>query len=101
MAFGNVASREVEEAIYAIEGVSEVEAIGLPDPRWIESVTAVVVAKAGHVLTQAGILAACSGRLAHFKIPKHVILVEALPKNTSGKLLKRELRLQIAAQEYP
>ena len=79
MAFGNVASREVEEAIYAIEGVSEVEVIGLPDPRWIESVTAVVVAKAGHVLTQAGILAACSGRLAHFKIPKHVILVEALP----------------------
>ena len=84
-----------------IEGVSEVAVTGLPDPRWIESVTAVVVAKAGHVLTQAGILAACSGRLVHFKIPKRVILVEALPKNPSGKLLKRELRLQFAAQEYP
>jgi fatty-acyl-CoA synthase len=96
----NVASREVEEAIYGIEGVSEVAVVGLPDPKWIEAVTAVVVAKAGHVLTEAAILAGCAGRLAHFKIPKRVILVEALPKNPSGKLLKRELRQQFAAQEH-
>ena len=88
----NVASREVEEALYGIEGVSEVAVIGLPDPKWIESVTAVIVAKPGHVLSEAGVLSACVGRLATFKIPKRVILADALPKNPTGKLLKRELR---------
>ena len=93
----NVASREVEEAIYAIEGVSEVAVIGLPDPKWIEAVTAVIVAKPGHVLTEQGVLAACAGRLAPFKTPKRVILTDALPKNPTGKLLKRELRLKYAS----
>jgi fatty-acyl-CoA synthase len=88
----NVSSREVEEAIYGIEGVSEVAVIGLPDPKWIEAVTAVVVAKAGYSLTEEGIIAACAGRLSAFKTPKRVILTDALPKNPTGKLLKRELR---------
>ncbi|WP_374249799.1 acyl-CoA synthetase [Thermomonas sp.] len=92
----NVASREVEEAMYGIPGVSEVAVIGLPDPHWIEAVTAVVVAKPGHVLTEAGLLAACRERLAGFKVPKRVILTDALPKNPSGKLLKRELRQRYA-----
>ena len=92
----NVASREVEEAIYTIAGVSEVAVIGLPDARWIEAVTAVVVAKAGAELSEAGLIAACRERLAAYKVPKRVILVEALPKNPSGKLLKRELRTQFA-----
>jgi fatty-acyl-CoA synthase len=90
----NVASREVEEALYGIEGVSEVAVIGLPDPKWIEMVTAVIVAKPGHVLTEKGVLSACVGRLATFKIPKRVILTDALPKNPTGKLLKRELRVK-------
>lgn len=90
----NVASREVEEAIYALEGVSEVAVIGLPHPVWIEAVTAVIVPKAGHVLTEAAVIAFCDQRLARFKIPKTVILTDALPKNPSGKLLKRELRLR-------
>jgi fatty-acyl-CoA synthase len=94
----NVASREVEETIYAIEGVSEVAVIGLPHPTWIEAVTAVVVAKAGHSLTPESIVAGCAGRLAGFKTPKRVILVDALPKNPSGKLLKRELRQRYAAE---
>src|SRR5206468_10320218 len=90
----NVASREVEEAIYGIEGVSEVAVIGLPDPKWIEAVTAVIVAKPGHVLSERDVMSACVGRLATFKIPKRVILTDALPKNPTGKLLKRELRLK-------
>ena len=90
----NVASREVEEAIYGIEGVSEVAVIGLPDPKWIEAVTAVIVAKPGHVLSEKGVMSACVGRLATFKIPKRVILTDALPKSPTGKLLKRELRLK-------
>jgi fatty-acyl-CoA synthase len=93
----NVASREVEEALYALEGVSEVAVIGLPHPVWIEAVTAVIVPKAGHVLTEEAVIAFCQGRLARFKIPKTVILTDALPKNPSGKLLKRELRLRYQA----
>ena len=88
----NVASREVEEMVYRIDGVSEVAVVGLPDPYWIEAVTAVIVAKAGHELTEAQVIAFCKDRMAHFKVPKRVILVDSLPKNPSGKLLKRELR---------
>ncbi|GHC71562.1 acyl-CoA synthetase [Pseudorhodoferax aquiterrae] len=88
----NVASREVEEVLYTIEGVSEVAVIGLPDPKWIEAVTAVVVRRPGSALDEAGLVAAASERLAHFKVPKRVHFVDALPKNPSGKLLKRELR---------
>ena len=68
--------------------------IGLPHERWIEMVTAVIVAKAGAELTEDGLLAACRERLASYKVPKRIILTEALPKNPSGKLLKRELRKQ-------
>jgi len=93
----NVASREVEEAIYRVPGVSEVAVIGLPDPKWVEAVTAVIVVKAGHSLTEAELLAGLEGHLAHFKQPKRVIFTDALPKNPSGKLLKRELRLRYAS----
>lgn len=88
----NVASREVEETIYKLAGVSEVAVVGLPDPRWIEAVTAIVVAKAGASLDEVAVIAHCAGLMAHFKVPKRVVFVDELPKNPSGKLLKRELR---------
>lgn len=88
----NVASREVEEAIYELEGVSEVAVIGLPHPKWVEAVVAVVVAKNGVQLDEAAVLTHCARSLASFKMPKSVLFAEALPKNPSGKLLKRELR---------
>jgi fatty-acyl-CoA synthase len=89
----NVASREVEEAIYRMAGVSEVAVIGLPHPRWIEAVVAVVVRKPdATALNEAALLAHCAQHLAPFKAPKRVVFVDALPKNPSGKLLKRELR---------
>jgi fatty-acyl-CoA synthase len=88
----NVASREVEEAIYRLPQVSEVAVIGLPHPRWVEAVTAVVVVKSGQVLDEAALLAHCNAHLASFKAPKRAVFVDALPKNPSGKLLKRELR---------
>jgi len=92
----NVASREVEETIFRIPGVSEVAVIGLPHPYWIEAVTAIVVTKAGHDLDEGQVLAVCRGQMAHFKIPKKVIFADSLPKNPSGKLLKRELRTRFA-----
>lgn len=88
----NVASREVEEMIYRLPQVSEVAVIGLPDPRWVEKVTAVVVLKAGQSLTEAEVMSHCSKHMAGFKSPKRVVFAETLPKNPSGKLLKRELR---------
>jgi fatty-acyl-CoA synthase len=88
----NVASREVEETIYRLAGVSEVAVIGVPHPRWVEAVVAVVVAKEGHALDAHGVMSHCAAHLASFKAPKAVVFVQALPKNPSGKLLKRELR---------
>ena len=60
----------------------------------VEAVTAVIVPKAGHTLTEAQVLAHAALHLAHFKCPKGVVFVDALPKNPSGKLLKRSLRQQ-------
>jgi fatty-acyl-CoA synthase len=88
----NVASREVEETIYRLGAVSEVAVVGLPDPRWIEAVTAFVVVKAGQTLTEREVIAHCQAAMAHYKAPKRVVFVDNLPRNPSGKLLKRDLR---------
>ncbi|MGH1361348.1 MAG: acyl-CoA synthetase [Burkholderiaceae bacterium] len=88
----NVASRDVEEAIYTLDGISEVAVIGLPHDYWIEAVTAVVVVKPDSTLTEQAVIEHCRNALAHFKVPKQVVIVESLPKNPSGKILKRELR---------
>lgn len=90
----NVASREVEEAIYRHPAVSEVAVVGLSDPVWIEAVTAIVVVKSGHTLDEAALIAHCRASLAGFKTPKRVIFADGLPRNPSGKILKRDLRLQ-------
>jgi fatty-acyl-CoA synthase len=88
----NVASREVEEMIYRLPAVSEVAVIGVPHPKWVEAVAAVIVVKAGQQLTEQEVLDHCNQHMASFKAPKSVVFAEALPKNPSGKLLKRELR---------
>jgi len=91
-----LASREVEEALFTHPAVSEVAVIGLPDPKWIEAVVAVVVVKAGHAVSAEALIAHARERLAAFKTPKRVIFVETLPRNTAGKLLKRDLRTTFA-----
>src|SRR4051812_7740101 len=88
----NVASREIEEAVYELDGVAEVAVFGISHPHWIEAVTAVVVPKAGAQLTAEHVEAHCRERLAGYKRPKYVVLADSLPKNPSGKILKRELR---------
>jgi fatty-acyl-CoA synthase len=90
----NVASREVEEMIYRLGAVSEVAVIGVPHPKWVEAVAAVIVVKAGQSLTEQEVMAHCQQHLAGFKAPKAVVFADALPKNPSGKLLKRDLRLR-------
>lgn len=91
----NVASREVEEAIYLHPAVSEVAVIGLPDAKWIEAVTAVIVLRTGHSATEEDIFQHCTNHLSGFKMPKNVHFKDSLPKNASGKILKRELRLSL------
>ena len=87
-----VASREVEDVLYTHPAVAEVAVIGTPDEKWIEAITAVVVPKPGQQVTQEELIALVKGRLAPFKVPKSVRFVDELPRNQSGKLLKRELR---------
>ena len=92
----NVASREVEECIYLMPEISEVAVIALPHPQWIEAVTAVVTVKEGQNTTEEAIIKHCREHLAGYKTPKQVIFQHSLPKNPSGKLLKRELRASLA-----
>ena len=94
----NVSSREVEETIYGLDSISEVAVVGLPDPKWIEKVTAVIVMKQGQAVTEDEVKAHCSKTLSNFKVPKTVIFSDALPKNPSGKVLKRDLRTQYQDQ---
>ncbi|MFR9806253.1 acyl-CoA synthetase [Pseudonocardia sp. RS010] len=92
----NVASREVEEALYLLEGVAEVAVFGISHPHWIEAVTAVVVPKQGVELTREQVDAHAREVLAGYKRPKYVVFAESLPKNPSGKILKKDLRVQHA-----
>ncbi|MFI1393525.1 acyl-CoA synthetase [Streptomyces sp. NPDC020681] len=85
-----VASRQVEDALYTHPAVAETAVVGLPDERWIEAVTAVVVTRAE--VTEAELIDHAREKLAHFKAPKKVLFVDELPRNASGKILKRELR---------
>jgi len=93
-----VSSREVEEVIYRVPGVSEVAVIGLPHPKWVEAVTAVVIPKPGEKLDEGEILAQCKKELAGFKVPKVVVVADELPKTPTGKILKRDLRNAYAAR---
>jgi fatty-acyl-CoA synthase len=92
-----VASRQVEDALYTHEAVAEAAVIGLHDERWIEAVTAVVVPR-GEV-TEEQLIAHVREKLAAFKAPKRVLLVDELPRNASGKILKRELRDRFGGPE--
>lgn len=93
-----VASREVEDAIFTHPAVSEVAVIGLPDPKWIEAVTALVVLRPGQEVGIDELVAHARERLAPYKVPKAVHFVDALPRNTAGKILKRTLRQEFAEQ---
>lgn len=91
-----VASREVEEVIFGHPAVAEAAVIGLPDEKWIEAVTAVVVLRDGERASADDILAHARKQLAPFKVPKQVLFRDDLPRNTAGKILKRQLRDEYA-----
>jgi long-chain acyl-CoA synthetase len=89
----NVASIEVEKAVYAADPrVAEVVVVGLPHPRWSEAVTAVVVPKPGERIDEAALIAALRQRLDGYKVPKAVLVVDELPKTSTGKIQKNVVR---------
>jgi fatty-acyl-CoA synthase len=94
----NVASIEIEKAIYDHPAVLECAVIGVPDEKWGEVPAAVIVLKPGAKLDVAELIDHTRTTLAHFKVPKHVRFVQALPKGGTGKILKRELRESFAKE---
>jgi len=94
----NVASIEVEKAVYAADpDVAEAVVVGLPHERWSEAITAVVVARPGAELTAESLLARLRGHLDPYKIPKSVIVVDELPKTSTGKIRKNVVRERFAS----
>jgi acyl-CoA synthetase (AMP-forming)/AMP-acid ligase II len=94
----NVAPEEVEAALGTHPAVEEAAVIGLPDEEWGERVAAVVVCRAGADVSAETLIEHCRERLASFKKPEHVVFVDALPRNALGKLLRKDLRNQYAAE---
>ncbi len=90
----NVYPAEVENAIFGCPGIADAAVIGVPSDRWGEEVKAVVVCKPGEAPTAAEVIAYARGRIAGYKAPKSVEFIDALPRNASGKVLRRELRAQ-------
>ncbi|GAB4064025.1 malonyl-CoA synthase [Ancylobacter sonchi] len=88
----NVYPKEIESEIDALPGVVESAVIGLPHADFGEAVTAVVVAREGAGLDEKAVLAALNGRLARYKLPKRVLFLDDLPRNTMGKVQKNRLR---------
>jgi len=95
----NIASSEVERVIYRLPQVSEAAVVGLPDAQWGERVVAVVVLQAGAQLTPEELQRHCREHLAGFKVPRQLVMRESLPRNPSGKILKRVLRDELTAKD--
>jgi fatty-acyl-CoA synthase len=88
----NIASSEVERVLYEHDSVAEVAVVSRPDERWGEVPVAFVVLHTAATATPAALVEHCRAQLARFKVPKDVVFIDALPRNPSGKVLKRELR---------
>ena len=97
----NVYPAEVENVLYQLPQVAEAAVIGVPHPRWGEAGLAVLALKAGAEIDLQIVLEHCLTRLAKFKVPQDIAIVAALPRNATGKVLKRELRVQFVGANAP
>lgn len=92
----NVYPREVEDVLYQDSDLAEVAVFAIPDPKWVERVAAAVVLKPGRSTTAEDVRRRAAQSLASYKCPKTILFVDSLPKNATGKVLKKELRRQYA-----
>jgi fatty-acyl-CoA synthase len=88
----NVYSTEVENVLYMHPDILEAAVIGVPDPHWGEAVLACVVLKEGRTVTDKEIISFCKENLAHYKAPKNIRFLDALPRTGSGKIFKKGLK---------
>jgi fatty-acyl-CoA synthase len=97
----NVYPAEVENVLYQLPEVADAAIIGVPSDRWGEVGLAVLALKPGADIDRARVQAHCVERLANFKVPSDITIVDALPRNATGKVLKRELRDQFVGADAP
>ena len=97
----NVYPAEIEDVLYGLSEVAEAAIIGVPDDRWGETGKAVLVLKPGKTLDSDAIIAHCLANLAKFKVPASVEFIDALPRNATGKVLKRVLRDRYVSASAP
>ena len=97
----NIYPREVEEVLLRHPAIKEAAVLGEPDAQWGESVVAVLVTQPGQIANQHELDSFCLEHIARFKRPKRYVFVEQLPRNATGKVLKRELRLQLTREQDP
>jgi fatty-acyl-CoA synthase len=88
----NVYPREIEEFLYTHPGIADVQVVGVPDERYGEEVAAFVIARGDAAVDTDGVRAFCAGRIAHFKVPRYVIVVDEFPMTVTGKVQKYKLR---------
>ncbi|MCA0303387.1 MAG: long-chain fatty acid--CoA ligase [Proteobacteria bacterium] len=97
----NVYPAEVENVLFEIPGVADAAIIGVPNERWGEVGLAVIVRKPGPPVEEADVIRHCLAKLAKFKVPQSVAFVDALPRNATGKVLKRDLRVRFVGADKP
>jgi fatty-acyl-CoA synthase len=88
----NIYPREIEDALHQHPSITEAAVVGVPDPEWGESLVAFVARAPGRTLTAEQVIEHCRGELADYKRPRRVVFVDELPRNPTGKVLKRVLR---------
>ena len=96
----NVYPREIEEFLYKMDGVRDVQVVGVASAKYGEEVGAFIIAKEGYSLTPEDVRDYCRGKISNFKIPKYVVFVDTFPMTASGKIQKFKLR-EMAAQMFP
>ena len=97
----NISSVEVENVLYQLPQIAEAAIIGVPDERWGETGIAFISLKEGESLEEKDIIQHCIDNLAKFKVPKSVEFIDALPRNATGKVLKRNLREDLVGTDAP
>ena len=97
----NVYPAEVENVLFQLPQVADAAIIGVPNERWGEVGMAIIVRKDDQALEEGDVIRHCLGRLAKFKVPQSVTFVDVLPRNATGKVLKRELRTQFVGTAAP